>query len=552
MTTVVNSPTGADPHPFGVDGPRVPPGPGLWERDPAHQERPFCRLWFDVLPAAFARGTAEGFERVGLPLAELRIADVDGWFYGTMLSVDDDEFVARIEVAERALAGRTWRTIADEWSSTERTRFVARNSELQTIDVGVLDDDALATHLHDALDLLADAGARHFLQAIAHWVGVGMLVNEAAELADWEPAATIAALAGSSPGSTAPLAALDAIAAAVAAAPNAAALLAADGDGEASSAVDELRASSPTVRQAIDAYLDEFGWQVFTGFDFTHQAMIELPSLLLSTLRTVGRVPAHASDRLSELLAKAPPEHRDRAAQLIDDAITLYGIRDNDSGLTIQQPLGLARRALLEAGRRAAAAGRLRDPDHIFDASRDDLDALVTGNGAVPHVDDLSARSVRRQNPFIPPPLRLGDDDAPPDDELPPAMGTIVGALLAAMTLEAAEPREPTGDQRELRGCGASAGVYEGRARIVDRNGGFEHIEAGDILIATMTTPAYNVVMPLLGAVVTDTGGMLCHAAIVAREFAIPAVVAAGTATTDIPDGAHVRVDGNAGTITLL
>jgi pyruvate,water dikinase len=507
-------------------------------------------LWFDVLPAAFARGTAEGFERLGLPLAELQVVDVNGWFYATMLPVDDAEFVARIETAERALAERTWRTIAAEWYDTERSRFLARNRDLQATDPAGLDDEALAAHLRDALDLLADAGARHFLQSIAHWVGVGMLVNEAAELAGWEPATTIAALAGSSPGSTAPLAALDAIAAAVAADPNAAALLAAD--GEASSAVDELRASSPTVRQEIDAYLDEFGWQVFTGFDFTHQAMIELPSLLLSTLRTVGRVPAHTSDRLSELLAKAHPEHRDRAAQLIDDAITLYGVRDDDSGLTIQQPLGLARRALLEAGRRAAAAGRLRDPDHIFDASRDDLDALITGNGAVPHVDDLSARSERRHNRFIQPPLRLGDDDAPPDDELPPAMGTIVGALLAAMSQEVADPRESTGDQRELRGCGASPGVYEGRARVVNSDGGFEHVEAGDILIATMTTPAYNVVVPLLGAVVTDTGGMLCHAAIVAREFAIPAVVGARTATTDIPDGARVRVDGNEGTITLL
>jgi pyruvate,water dikinase len=86
----------------------------------------------------------------------------------------------------------------------------------------------------------------------------------------------------------------------------------------------------------------------------------------------------------------------------------------------------------------------------------------------------------------------------------------------------------------------------------MDRDSGFELIEAGDILIATMTTPAYNVVVPLIGAVVTDTGGMLCHAAIVAREFAIPAVVGVGTATTDIPDGANIRVDGNEGTITLL
>jgi pyruvate,water dikinase len=86
----------------------------------------------------------------------------------------------------------------------------------------------------------------------------------------------------------------------------------------------------------------------------------------------------------------------------------------------------------------------------------------------------------------------------------------------------------------------------------VKSEGDFERIEPGDILVATMTTPAYNVVLPLLGAVVTDTGGMLCHAAIVAREFAIPAVVGVPTATTAIADGAPIRVNGQAGTITML
>jgi pyruvate,water dikinase len=387
-------------------------------------------------------------------------------------------------------------------------------------------------------------------------------VNEAAELAGWEPSATIAALAGASPGSTAPLAALHEIAAAIAADPTATALL--GGDGEASSTFDAMRACSLAVGQAIDAYLDEFGWQVFTGFDVTHQAMIELPSLFLSTLRAAARVPAQPSNRLTELVEVAPAEHRERVAQLVDDGIVLYGIRDDDSGLTIHQPLGLVRRALLEVGRRGVAAGRLHDPDHIFDARRDDLDALITGQGPVPRADDLRSLSTRRHGQFTPPhgqftpphgqftpPLRLGDDVAPPDDELPPAMGRIVGALLTAMSLEVPGPAEPTGDHRELRGCAASAGVHEGRARIVESDSDFERIEAGDVLIATMTTPAYNVVVPLLGAVVTDTGGVLCHAAIVAREFAIPAVVGVGTATTDIPDGARVRVDGNEGTITL-
>jgi pyruvate,water dikinase len=66
-----------------------------------------------------------------------------------------------------------------------------------------------------------------------------------------------------------------------------------------------------------------------------------------------------------------------------------------------------------------------------------------------------------------------------------------------------------------------------------------------------MTTPAYNVLLPLLGAVVTDTGGVLSHAAIVAREYQIPAVVATGTATTSIADGSVVTVDGDRGLVTI-
>lgn len=534
----------------GADGPWSPPGPGLWERDPAHQERPFSRLWHEVASSAFTRGTAEAFERLGLPLAGMQIADINGWFYATMLPVADDQFMTRIETAEQALGERTWRTIAEEWHTTERSLVRSRNRELQAINPAELDDASLAAHTHDALDLLADAGARHFLQAIAHWVGVGLLINDAAELAGWGPAETIAALAGSSPGSTAPVAALRDIAMAIAAEPAAASVLAEDDDG--AHTLIALRDSSPAVCQVIDAYMDEFGWQVFTGFDFTHQAMIELPSLFLSTLRNVAPTPSHASDRLAALRSAAPTEHRERIANVIDDAVTLYGIRDDDSGLTIQQPVGLARRALLEGGRRAAAAGRLDDADHIFDARRDHLDSLITGLGDAPDTAELRYRNETRRAPFTSPPLHLGSDEPPPDDELPPAMGTILGALLAAMSLEVAGPSEPTVNSYELRGFGASAGVYEGRARIVNGNGNFEHIEAGDILVATMTTPAYNVVLPLLGAVVTDTGGILCHAAIVAREFAIPAVVGVGTATTDIPDGARIRVDGTEGTVLLL
>jgi phosphoenolpyruvate synthase/pyruvate phosphate dikinase len=103
----------------------------------------------------------------------------------------------------------------------------------------------------------------------------------------------------------------------------------------------------------------------------------------------------------------------------------------------------------------------------------------------------------------------------------------------------------------ELAGIAASRGVYRGQARVVTTPNDFGRLVQGDVLVAPMTTPAYNVVLPLLGAVVTDTGGVLSHAAIVAREYRIPAVVATGTATTSVTDGCVITVDGDRGLVTI-
>jgi pyruvate,water dikinase len=74
----------------------------------------------------------------------------------------------------------------------------------------------------------------------------------------------------------------------------------------------------------------------------------------------------------------------------------------------------------------------------------------------------------------------------------------------------------------------------------------------GDVLVTESTTEAFNILLPLLGAIVTDSGGLLSHSAIVAREYGIPGVVGTRNATELIPDGTRVRVDGDAGEVILL
>jgi pyruvate,water dikinase len=94
--------------------------------------------------------------------------------------------------------------------------------------------------------------------------------------------------------------------------------------------------------------------------------------------------------------------------------------------------------------------------------------------------------------------------------------------------------------------------VYEGTARVIADAADFGRIKKGDILVARSTSPYFNAVLPLVGAIVTDRGGQLCHAAIVSREYGIPGVVGTREATAIIRDGARIRVDGGAGSVEIL
>jgi len=103
-----------------------------------------------------------------------------------------------------------------------------------------------------------------------------------------------------------------------------------------------------------------------------------------------------------------------------------------------------------------------------------------------------------------------------------------------------------------LRGLAASRGVYEGPARRVAGPVDFDRIVQGDVLVTEATTEAFNILLPLLGAIVTDSGGLLSHSAIVAREYGIPGVVGTRDCTERIADGTRVRVDGDSGEVTVL
>jgi pyruvate,water dikinase len=149
--------------------------------------------------------------------------------------------------------------------------------------------------------------------------------------------------------------------------------------------------------------------------------------------------------------------------------------------------------------------------------------------------------------------MHLGDDPMPPPDpsQLPPPMRRLVAAMGIAMG-EMFGVSEEEHEVAMIRGLAASSGTREGVARRVAGPVDFDRIQQDDVLLTEATTEAFNILLPLLSAIITDSGGALSHAAIVAREYGIPAVVGTRDATVRIADGARVRVNGDAGEVTVL
>jgi len=109
-----------------------------------------------------------------------------------------------------------------------------------------------------------------------------------------------------------------------------------------------------------------------------------------------------------------------------------------------------------------------------------------------------------------------------------------------------------TRNDEAISGRPSSPGVATGPVRVVRSAAEIHRVRHGDIVVCPTTTPAWTVIFQRAAALITDGGSALCHAAIVAREHGIPAVVATGNATHRLRDGQRVKVDGNRGTVELL
>jgi pyruvate,water dikinase len=211
-----------------------------------------------------------------------------------------------------------------------------------------------------------------------------------------------------------------------------------------------------------------------------------------------------------------------------------------------------------EFGTLLAGNGFLADPEDIFSLTRHEVAealeelCLTWASGGTPlgpahwpPIVEHRAELRERLREWTPPPA-LGT--------MPEAVTDPIIVMLWGITPERlrawSEPED--GGALVLRGAAASPGEVEGRARVVRDIAEMETVLEGEILVSPITSPAWAPVFSRVRGVVTDIGGIMSHAAIVCREYGLPAVVGTGHATTRIRTGQMIRLDGGTGAVTIL
>jgi pyruvate,water dikinase len=553
----------------------APPGPGTWQHDAVHFPRPVTRLFAGLFPTQFSAGFREGARMYGTLLDTLEFAPVNGVLYFAPRGVGapkgakgpPPKFIfkallhlhpgarRRVATARTLFEQRPWREDLRRWDGEIRPAAVRAHLELQAVDPAALDTDALVAHLQRCRDHWGRMMQQHHRFDFPALLPVGDFLAHTVEWTGLEPSRLCRLLNGASHVSSGASPELDRLGTLLRADATARRLIEAAAPAEA---LATLRSAQGELGAAARAWLDMVSHRLQNGLDFCERTNLETPEILVTTLRRAldGAAAAKRSSGSADgdaVRDKVAAAHRPQFDELLAEARLVYRLRDERGLYSDIWAAGILRRVLLEGGRRLVAAGRLERADLFIDADWDEMQALLRGSGG-PSSAELAERArFRATIPAHEVPAQLGPASAgpPPPEWLPTASARVERAIAMGIGGIFGEP-PARNEARIVRGLGVSAGRIEGIARIVHDMTGFDKLRQGDILVTRSTTAAFNVILPLLGGIVTDRGGTLSHSAIVAREYGIPAVVGSRDATRIIPDGARLQVDGDLGEARIL
>ncbi|MCL4560581.1 MAG: PEP-utilizing enzyme [Chloroflexi bacterium] len=297
-------------------------------------------------------------------------------------------------------------------------------------------------------------------------------------------------------------------------------------------------------------YLNHYGYSIY-DMDFSKPLPMDDPGPLLENLKLFisgeGKNPYERQQAYAQRREEAVASTRARLR-----GIKRWAFEKALKWAQSQAPLredgiaeiGLAypalRRMLRELGSRFVEAGAIEQPDDIYWLEAAEVKSAVVSLERGESLE-RKAGTIQERKALWQMRKRLS-----PPPQLPPGkklMGVDVEGILAMSS------DSPQGNT--IRGVAASPGQVTGIACVLHGPDDFDQMQAGGILVASITTPAWTPLFALASGIVTDIGGPLSHGSIVAREYGIPAVLGTGVATRYIHSGQRVTVDGNSGVVTL-
>ncbi len=299
--------------------------------------------------------------------------------------------------------------------------------------------------------------------------------------------------------------------------------------------------------ERLDAHLATYGHTTY-NLDIVNPVPADDPTPVLQSLRYqlsgAATDPIERQRRLAArrealsrtLLARLDPVRRALARRALAPAQRWAPIRE-DALAAVGLGWPVIRRLIREAGRRLVDAGALASTDDVFWLTLAELTDLGPRADAGERLPDRSATIADRRATW------RGQALATPPQYLPESLAMRIW-----------ERYLPARDQTAglvLKGVTGTGGRVTGHAHVLAGPADFASFVPGEILVASITTPAYTPLFAQAAGVVTDVGGVLSHGSIVAREFGIPAVLGTGSATKRIATGDRITVDGVAGEVRL-
>jgi pyruvate,water dikinase len=276
-------------------------------------------------------------------------------------------------------------------------------------------------------------------------------------------------------------------------------------------------------------------------------------------MRPVAELTAEKERIVAEYRELLDPDVQAQFDAKLGLAATAYPYVENHNFYIEHWTMGVFWRKVRELARVFTEAGFWADPADMLYLNRNEVrDAifdLVTGwavgaESTGPHYwpaeierrrGIIDALSTRRPQPAL---------NTPPAQITEPFTMMLYGITTEQVQQWLAG--DEAGDDGAITGMAASPGVVEGPARVITSADQLGEVEEGEILVATITAPSWGPIFGKIRATVTDIGGMMSHAAIVCREYGLPAVTGTGSASTTIRTGQLIRVDGNTGRVEIL